>query len=151
MKRLCIIVAAAVLSCAGARANPDDYVQPQTLSGIALYRDVTGIAYSTNIHFVQGASLLMTNMVCYSTANLGTNRVIQGLDEVRGEVATSVSSTTTGTWHTAAVQVASNGTWHLTLDAIPTASTVYWQCRLTDSVTNTYYYQQQILYADPHL
>ena len=152
MKKQILIALASLAMLVGfVLANPDDPVQPQTLDGVALYRDVTSINYSTNIHFTQGATILMTNMVCYSTANLDTNSVIQGLDVVTVEVATSVSSTSTGTWSSATVQVASNGTWCATIDALPTASTVYWQCRLTDSGTNTYYYQQQMLYADPHL
>ena len=137
--------------CPLSSAPAADAVQPQTLDGVKLYRDVTSIAYSTNTHFTQGASLLMTNMVCYSTADLGSNSVIQGLSTVTVEVATSTSSSSTGTWAEAAVQVASNGTWYLTLTNVPSASAVYWQTRLTDENTNTYYYQQQILYADPHL
>lgn len=152
MKKYISMVTAAVLMCALiVLANPDDPVQPQTLDGVELYRDVTSIAYSTNVHYTQGATLLMTNMVCYSTADLGTNSVIQGLDAVTVEVATSTSSTTTGSWTSATVQNITNGTWWVIVDAIPSASTIYWQCRITDSVTNVYYYQQQMLIADPHL
>lgn len=151
MKKILALTAVLAVAAGLLFANPDDPVQPQTLDGVNLYRDVTSIGYSTNIHFTQGASLLMTNMVCYSTANLGTNSVVQGLDVVTVEVATSVSSSTTGTWSEASVQDITNGTWTINLTTLPTASTVYWQCRITDSGTNTYYYQTQMLYADPHL
>ena len=93
----------------------------------------------------------MTNMTCFSSTDLGTNSIRQGLSNVAVAVATSISSTTTGTWSAAVVQVASNGTWWIALTNLPAANTIYWQCRLTDSLTNVYYYQQQIIIADPHL
>ena len=66
MKRLSIL---SILSlCLLSSALADDTVAPQTLSGVALYRDVVTINYSTNVHYTQGASLRMTNMQCYSTA-----------------------------------------------------------------------------------
>jgi len=127
-----------------------DTVQPQSLSGLGVYRDVTSTAYSTNTHYTQGASFLFTNMVAYSTA-YSTNPTIQQLDSVTVQVAMSTSSSTTGTWVNGSVQVATSGTWCATITTLPSASAVYWQLRLTDAATNTYYYQQQVLYADPHL
>jgi hypothetical protein len=128
-----------------------DAVQPQTLSNLKLYRDVTSINYSTNVHYTQGATLLMTNMQCYSSADLGVSSTVQGLSTVTVEVATSTSSSTTGTWINATVLLATNGTYCVTIPSLPAYSTVYWQCRLTDVNTNIFYYQTQMLYADPHL
>ena len=153
MKKFKISILSAL--CAVLCAFPSsaaDAVQPQTLDGVKLYRDVTSIDYSTNTHYTQGASLLMSNMVCYSSADLGvSNSVIQGLSTVTVAVAYSTASTTTGAWNTATVQIATNGTWYINLTNIPSASVIYWQCRLTDLATNVYYYQQQMLHADPHL
>ena len=129
----------------------DDYVQPQSLSAVSVYRDASSIAYTTNTYYTQGASLLMTNMIAYSTADLGTNSVVQGLSNVTVEVATSLSSSSTGTWVTATVLDAEAGTWTVTIPSLPAASAVYWQLRLTDSATNIYYYEKQILRANPHL
>lgn len=148
-KTLLSITACALISLSAFAAG--DTVAPQTLSGAALYRDTVAIGYSSTTHFTQGAPLMMTGMQCFATANLGTNSVIQGLSNVTVSVATSVSSTSTGTWSAATVQVSSNGTWWISLTNLPTSSTIYWQCRLTDSLTNVYYYQQQIIKADPHL
>lgn len=134
----------------GLPARAADAVQPQSLSAVNLYRDVTTIDYSSAVHFTQGAPLLFTNMVCWSTAS-GTNAVKQGLDSVTVQVALSTSSTTTGTWQSATVQVASNGTWSATTTNLPAVSVVYWQCKITDVNTNVYYYQQQMIHADPHL
>lgn len=139
-----------VLLCLCLPARAADAVQPQTLSAVNLYRDVTAIDYSSAVHFTQGAPLLFSNMVCWSTAS-GTNAVKQGLDSVTVQVALSTSSTTTGAWQTATVQVASNGTWYATTTNLPAVSVVYWQCKITDVNTNVYYYQQQMIHADPHL
>jgi hypothetical protein len=131
--------------------SADDVVIPQQLNGIKLYRDVTSSAYSTNVHFTQGATIQFTNMVCYSSANLGTNSVIQGLSNVTVEISMSTSSSVTGTWSSATVQSSTLGTWYGTYTAVPAAATVYWQCRLTDTLTHKFYYTMQKLYADPHL
>lgn len=152
MKRLLTLAMVCMLVMVAARAaRADDPVQPQTLNGVALYRDTTGYNYTTNTHYTRGASLLMTNMACYATADLGSNSVIQPLTGVTVEVAMSTSYSATGTWYAATVQTATNGTWGVSLQEIPDASTVYWQTRLTDAATNVYYYQIQMLYADPHL
>lgn len=151
MKRL-IVIGLAILVCARPAVSlADDVVLPQALADVALYRDVTGINFTTNIHYTRGASMLMTNMTCYATADLGTNSVLQALTGVTVAVASSTSSSATGTWSEATVQVAANGTWWIIIPALPESSAVYWQCRLTDSYTNTYYYQMQMLHADPHL
>jgi hypothetical protein len=124
-------------------------VQPQVLIDIPLYRDVTSISYSTNLYYTQGASILFSNITCYST---GTNsQVRQGLSNVTVEVAMSTASGTTGTWVTATAVNAATGTFKVTYPALPSASTVYWQTRLTDVNTNIYYYQMQMLYGTAHL
>ena len=142
------IIAVVLVGSGLVMANP---IQPQTLNSAKLYRDEVSITYVTNIHFTQSATLLVTNCTLYSSADLGTNSTIQGLSNITVEVATSSSSTSTGTWSTATVQIATNGTWWIRLADIPAASTIYWQCRITDATTNVYYYQQKMLYADPHL
>lgn len=142
---------------AGALALPlialadGDAVEPQKLDGLSLYRDVTSIDYSTNVYYTQGATFLFTNMVLYSTADLGTNSVLQGLSNVTVEVAMSTSSSSTGTWETASVQVPTNGTWYCIYSDVPEVSNPYWQCRITDASTNVYYYQKQMLHASEHL
>jgi hypothetical protein len=46
---------------------------------------------------------------------------------------------------------ATGGTASVTIPALPEASTVYWQARLTDESTNVYYYSKMMLHANPHL
>jgi len=144
-------VLATILCALCAFASPDDTVQPQTLDGVKLYRDVGPVLFTTNITYTQGAPLRLTNVVCYSTANLGTNSVVQGLDVVTVEAAFSASASTTGSWRTATVTSTNLGKWTFSLTNLPTVSVIYWQCRITDSQTNRYYYQQQMLQANPHL
>lgn len=145
MKKSLAAVAAVAILAAVWPAAAADAVEPQTLNGVSLVRDATTVAITTNIQYTQGASLLFTNIVCYSDAE-GTTT--QGLDTVTVEV--GVGNSTTSTWTTATVTDTDDGTWCATV-TLPEFSSVYWQCRLTDAATNVYYYQQQILQAAEHL
>lgn len=143
---ICAVICATVLV---AMAD-GDAVEPQSLDGVELHRGGTEIVATTNTVFTREATILFTNITCYATADLGTNSVLQGLSNVTVEVAMSTSSTSTGVWETASVQVASNGTWQATY-TMPDANPVYWQVRLTDASTNIYYYTVQKLDTQSHL
>lgn len=149
--RLILFALISALAAFGVRAFAADYVQPQAINGASLYREATSIAYTTNVYFTQGASLLFTNMVAYSTADLGTNSVVQGLDGVTIQVGVSESATATGVWYTGAAISAAAGTWTATVTNVPAVSSVYWQLKLTDASTNVYYYEKQIIRANTHL
>jgi hypothetical protein len=148
MKKHIVIALAAIVLASVATAQTSS-VSPQSLQGIALYRDTAAISYSTNIYYTQGSSILFTNITCYST---GTNAsAVQNLSNVTVEVAMSTSPSTTGTWVQASVMNAASNAWKATYTTLPASATVYWQTRITDIRTNIYYYQMQMLYGTAHL
>lgn len=148
MKRATILTAVLVAMSAVWPAAGADAVEPQSISGLRMLRDVPNVVSTTNIVYVQGASFRFTNCICYADA-LGV--VTQGLDGVTVEV--GLGNSTTSTWYTMTVADAANGTWWGDAAELPSFASVFWQLRLTDSTsqTNIYYYQQGILSAAPHL
>jgi len=142
------ILAALVAAALGAACNlfAQDVVVPQSLS-VTNWRDTVSIEYSSEVVYVQGATLRL-NLALASVASSTNGFTAQGLDEVA--VAVTVGNTTTSTVYSATVLDVTNGTARADV-LLPAMSKAYWQVRITDVNTNVYYYQQQIIKAEPAL
>ena len=137
MKRLASILCLTA-ACFAVTAILAANVQHQTLDGIVLARTAASTATSTNISYHAGETLVLTNIQCLA---LGT--ATQNLTSVAIEVGIGTSSA--GIWATGTPLVAADGTFFCPVTVPVGLSAVYWQTRLTDAATNTYYYPMQKL------
>ena len=124
----------------------DDTIAPQSVT-VTNWRDTATIEYSSPIIFVQEATM-QWNLYLASVAASSNGYTAQGLSNVTVQVA--VGTITTSIVYTARIIDATNGQARVSAP-LPAASKVYWQARATDANTNVYYYQQQMLHAEPSL
>ena len=127
-------------------APADDAITPQSVT-VTNWRDTASIEYSSDVIFVQGATM-QWNMFLAGVAYSTNGYTAQGLSNVTVQV--SIGNSTTSTLYTASIINASNGQARVSAP-LPAMSKVYWQPRAVDANTNTYYYQQQMLHAEPAL
>lgn len=129
------ITLAALALCASAALLAAG-IAPQQLSGIVLTRGATRVAETTNTVFVQGDSLLITNLVLCSDS-AGTVR--QDLTDLSVQI--GVGDTTTTIWYNASAILATNGTCFATV-TVPALNPTFWQVRIN---TNAFHYERQTI------
>jgi hypothetical protein len=116
-----------------------DSVDPASATFTSVRSEAAATVSAGTIY--RGASLNLTNCVCYTT----NSTTIQGLDGVT--VMVSVGNINTNIDYTATVQSAALGTWHCTV-AIPDLSSFTLQVKITDALTNSYIYPPKVMTAD---
>lgn len=142
------LIAAATIAamCFRLSASAADPVAPQTVAATNL-RATVSVEYTCNTIYTAGSTVLFTNCVAYSGA--GTNSAVQKLNGVTLKLLLS-DGTTTST--NTATSVSTNaGTWKATVMLPDNPNSIYWQLKITDANTNTYYYGKQMLRAQKHL
>ena len=149
MKRLLSLLSTAALLLAANFPLPTvsaAAVEPATLP-LALYRDAAPTAnYVTNVVYYQGDYLSFTNSVAYSTADLGTNSVLQDLTDAT--VTVRVGNDTTNNTVTGYVIVGTNGTWGAEVIVPPVTP-----CHIEVTCSNVwnYTYRRERIQTQAHL
>ena len=116
-----------------------DAVEPASVAVTSL-RGEAIVAVSQSAYFA-GTTLRLTNCIAYSGTT--TNSTKQGLTDVDIEV--RVGSLTTNVAYVGNVASATNGAWWCDISVPTNMSTVYFQLKLTDSITNIYIYPWKVI------